>query len=64
MTELTDLQKEFIIRTAILIMAETGNELECRRQIINFLTIANFSTEQLQRVEDAIVAYKNSKSNI
>lgn len=64
MTELTDLQKEFIIRTAILIMTETGNELECRRQIINFLTIANFSTEQLQRVEDAIVAYKNSKSNI
>ena len=51
---LTDKGKQFIIDTALLILSEQHNELECRRQILNFMMLGQFTDEDIEGIEAAI----------
>ena len=59
---ITEKQKEFIITTALLILSEQHNELECRRQILNFMMLAPITDEDIDRIEQAILEDKQNQA--
>lgn len=57
---LTQKQKEFVIKTSLLFLSEMGSELECRRNILNFMLSANFTDAELDAIETAITGWHNT----